>query len=96
MKRIKKIQKGASKISNQANLPFSTNLKNLDSEVYVCCLLASCTLLLCAGFFQGDLHTVYTWGLAWFGRPQPLWIWILCSEISASVLSFSPALSSHW
>lgn len=44
------------------------------SSFFACvsCLLASCTLLVCAGIFQGHLHTSCTSSLAWCGRWQPL------------------------
>uniref|UniRef100_A0AAX7VKW7 Regulator of telomere elongation helicase 1 homolog n=1 Tax=Astatotilapia calliptera TaxID=8154 RepID=A0AAX7VKW7_ASTCA len=35
------------------------------------CLLASYTLLLCAGLSLGHRYTACTWGLAWCDRPQP-------------------------
>ncbi|KAK2863360.1 hypothetical protein Q5P01_002893 [Channa striata] len=56
------------------------------------CLLASCTPLLCAGLSQGHLCTACTWGLAWYGRSQPLLI--LYSEPAPTDMTTNSSFSS--
>lgn len=74
-------------LSNFDHSKFQTMLST-DVLVYCASHSVMAFLLLCVGSSQGNLCTACTWGLLWCGRPSV--------DLTAFVLSFSQALSSHW